>query len=165
MKAVFEPGEYVAARDGTEIAPFLNPMDAAAGVVLPGNSNQVSVAAGRLRPAVASAIHVHPVVTQITYVVRGCLTVQTVASGQCDPHEFAVEAGAAVVTLPGQPVQFRNDTQANVTVLYIVTPGYVSDDAYDDAVLLDGWASSLSDEDLADARIHRATALRRRESR
>ena len=90
--------------------------------------------------------------------MRGCLTVQTVESGQCDPHEFAVEAGSAVVTLPGQPVQLRNDTQANVTVLYIVTPGYVSDDAYDDAVLLDDWASSLSDEDLTDARMRRAAA-------
>ena len=165
MNVVFEPGEFVAARDGTEIAPFLNPMDAAAGVVLPGNSNKVSVAAGRLRPAVASAIHVHPIVTQIAYVVRGCLTVQTLESGQCSPHELAVEAGAAVVTLPGQPVRFRNDTQADVTVLYIVTPGYVSDDAYDDAVLLDDWASSLSDEDLADARMRRASALRRCENR
>lgn len=107
----------------------------------------------------------HPIVTQITYVVTGCLTVKTVESGQPTPNEFAAEAGAAVVTAPGQPVQFRNDTQADVTVLYIVTPGYVSDDAYDDAVLLDDWASSLTDEDLADARVRRAAALRRFENR
>lgn len=165
MKTVFEPGKFIAARDGTDIDPFLNPMDAAAGVDLPGVSNRVSVAAGRLLPAVASAIHVHPIVTQITYVVTGCLTVKTVESGQPTPNEFAAEAGAAVVTVPGQPVQFRNDTQADVTVLYIVTPGYVSDDAYDDAVLLDDWASSLTDEDLADARVRRAAALRRFENR
>lgn len=163
VKTVFKPGKFVAARDGTEIDPFLNPMDAAAGVALPGVSNRVSVAAGRLRPSVVSAIHVHPVVTQITYVVSGCLTVKTVESGEPRPREFTVEAGAAAVTLPGQPVQFRNDTQADVTVLYIVTPGYVSDDTYDDAVLFDDWSPSLSDEDLADARVRRTAALRRGE--
>ena len=162
MKTVFKPGGFVAARDGTEIDPFLNPMDAAAAEELPGMSNRVSAAAGRLRPGVASAIHMHPIVTQITYVVAGCLTVKAVERGQTNPHEFAVEAGAAVVTLAGDPVQFRNDTRADVTVLYIVAPAYVSDDDYDDAVPLDDWNSFFSDADLANARARPTAALSRR---
>ena len=163
MKTLFEPEGFVPARDGTEIDPFLNPMDDPAGVVLPGFSSGPSAAAGRLRPGVTSAIHVHPLVAQITYVVSGRLTVATVERGQSVPHQFEVEAGAAVVTEAGIPVRFSNGTQADVHLLYIVMPAYVSDDEYDDAVLLDDWTSTLSDADLALARESRAAALRRRQ--
>ncbi len=164
MKTLFEPGGFVPAHDGTEIDPFLNPMDDPAGVELPGFSSALSAAAGRLGPGVTSAIHVHPFVTQITYVVSGRLTVTTVERGQSVPHEFEVEASAAVVTEAGIPVQFSNGGRADVHVLYIVMPGYVSDDDYDDAVLLDDWTSTLSDADLALARESRAAALRRRQT-
>ena len=163
VKTLFEPAGFVPARDGTEIDPFLNPMADPAGVVLPGILSRVSAAAGRLRPGVTSAIHMHPVVAQITYVVSGSLTVTTVERGQSGPHAFEVEAGSAVVTEAGVPVQFSNSTQADVRLLYIVMPGYVSDDAYDDAVLLEDWTSTLSDADLALARESRAAALRRRQ--
>ena len=163
MKTLFEPGGFVTARDGTEIDPFLNPVDASEGVdALPGIFSRVSAAAGRLRPGVRSAIHVHPVVAQITYVLSGRLTVRTLERGEHAPQAFDVDAGAAVVTEAGVPVQLVNDTQTDVTVLYIVSPPYVSDDAFDDAVLLDDWNTSLSDTDLALARERHAAAHRRR---
>ena len=163
MKTLFEPGGFVAARDGTEIDPFLNPADSSEEVdALPGIFGRMSAAAGRLRAGVTSAIHVHPVVSQITYVVSGRLTVKTLRRGQRVPEEFDVRTGAAVVSEAGVPVQFLNNTQEDVAVFYVVSPGYVSDDAYDEAIMLDDWNRSLSDADLARARERRAAALRRR---
>jgi len=163
MRTLFEPGGFVAARDGTEIDPFLNPANTSEGVDgLPGIFSRISAAAGRLRPGVSSAIHMHPVVSQITYVVSGRLTVKTLRRGQRVPKAFDVQAGAAVVSEAGAPVQFLNDTQEDVAVLYVVSPGYVSDDTYDEAIMLDDWNTSLSDADMALARERRAAALRRR---
>ena len=92
-----------------------------------------------------SAIHVHPVVTQVTYVVSGRLTVRMRGPDDAEPNELVAEAGAAFVTEPGVPVQFANDTRTDVHVLYVTSPAYarVRDagrTVYEDAILLDGWS-------------------------
>ena len=163
LKGLFRPGGFVPAPDGTEIDPFLNPADArTAGV--PGMPDGFSVAAGRIGPGVTSAIHVHPVVTQVTYVVAGELTVRTRESEGAGPRECAVGPGEALVAEPGMPIQFANRTDTAVHVLYVTSPAYVTsgDDGYDDAVLLDDWSASLSDEDLRRAAGRRLAVLRAR---
>ena len=104
--------------------------------------------------------------TQVTHVVAGRLTVRMREPGGTDPYELVVESGAAVVTEPGTPVQFANDTDTDIHVLYVTSPAYVRVRAagrtvYDDAVLLDDWSGALSDTDRARARARRATVLRR----
>ena len=113
-----------------------------------------------------SAIHVHPVVTQVTYVVSGRLTVRMRGPDDAEPNESVAEPGAAIVTEPGIPVQLANRTDEDIHVLYVTSPAYVSvrDDGrsvYDDAILLEGWSAPLSEADRAPARAQRATVLRR----
>lgn len=117
-----------------------------------------------------SAIHVHPVVTQVTYVVSGRLTVRMRGPDDAEPNELVAEAGAAIVTEPGVPVQLANDTEEDIHVLYVTSPAYLSvrDDGrpvYDDAILLDGWSAPLSDTDRERARIERDAVLRRTQGR
>ena len=164
LTATFRPGAFLPAPDGTEIDPFLNPADDGRDGPVPNLPEDVSVAAGRIRPGVTSAIHVHPVVTQITYVVSGRLTVRTRRPGATEPYALVAEAGEAVLTEPGNPVQFGNATRTDVHMLYIASPGYVNVRAdgrtvYDDGVLLDDWSESLPDPE--SARASRAEALRR----
>lgn len=165
MKPLVRPGGFVPALDGTEIDPFLNPADArSAG--LPDMPEGLGLAAGRMRPGVTSAIHVHPVVTQVTYVVDGRLTVRMREAGREAPREFVARPGDGVLTPPGVPLQFANETDTDIRVLYVTTPAYVSvheagRSAYDDAMLLADWSVSLSDADRHRARLRREAALRR----
>ena len=74
---VFHPGSFVRAGDGTEVSAFLNPYDTQSGSAGLPAGEAISMAAGRIGPGVRSAIHVHPALTQITYVTAGNLTVLT----------------------------------------------------------------------------------------
>lgn len=164
-KPLFDPDRYLPAPDGTEIDPFGNPADSR-GAELPGMPEGLGVSAGRIRAGVTSAIHVHPVVTQYTYVAAGRLTVRMREPGEDAPREFPLAYGEAVRTDPGVPVQFANDTDADVHVLYITSPPYASvretaPVVYEDAVLLDDWLPGLSDEDRERAAVEREEALRR----
>lgn len=160
LNRVFRPGGFVPAPDGTEVDAFLNPADART-ARLPGMPEGVGLAAGRIGPGVTSAIHVHPVVTQVTYVVAGELTVRMRESEGVAPLECAVGPGEAVVAEPGMPIQFANRTETAVHVLYVTSPAYVTsdEDGYDDAILLDDWSASLSDEDLRRAAARRIGVL------
>ena len=166
LSRVFRPGAFVPAPDGTEVDPFLNPADDAGAGPLPTLPEGLGVAAGRIRAGVTSAIHAHPVVTQVTHVVSGRLTVRMRDPDDAEPHELVAEAGAAVVTEPGVAMQLANDADEDVHVLYITSPAYlaVRDEGrtiYDDAILLDGWSVPLSDADRAGAKARRAEILRR----
>ena len=130
------------------------------------------LAAGRIRAGVTSAIHVHPVVIQFTYVASGRLIVRMREPGEDTPRQFPVECGEAVRTDAGVPVQFANDTDTDVHVLYVTSPPYLSaradvsagadgPAAYEDAVVLDDWLPGLSDADRARAAVARAEALGR----
>ena len=156
--------------DGTEVDAFLNPADDAGVRPLPTIPDSLGLAAGRIRAGVTSAIHVHPVVTQVTYVVSGSLTVRMRDTDDAEPHELEVEAGAAFVTEPGTPLQLSNDTDEDVHVLYVTSPAYLSvrDEGrpiYDDAILLVGWSVPLSDADRKHARFERDAVLLRTQGR
>lgn len=166
LKRVFRPGAFVPAPDGTEVDAFLNPADDAGAGPLPTIPEGLGVAAGRIRAGVTSAIHAHPVVTQVTYVVSGRLTVRMRDTDDPEPHELEAEAGEAFVTEPGTPLQLSNDTDEDVRVLYVTSPAYVrvvedGRTVYDDAELLDDWTVSLSDTERRGAAARRQAALRR----
>ena len=166
MTATLQPRGFAPAADGTEVDAFLNATDGAPGEFNLAALGDVSVAAGRLRPGVRSAIHAHPVVTQLTYVIAGQLATRTQDAAYAPPREAIVAAGEALLTAPGTLVELRNDGAEDVRVLYIVTPSYVVERAgsrvvYEDAVLLDDWQGPLSAAVRAKAHTARAAALER----
>ena len=166
LDGALKPGGFIPALDGTEVDAFLNATDGAPGPFGRGALGDVSVAVGRLAPGVRSAIHAHPVVTQLTYVVAGQLTTRTQDAQDAPPREVIVNPGEALLTEPGNLLELRNDGDEWVRTLYIVTPTYVVERhgdsvIYEDAVLLEDWCGPLSAVARAKAREAREAALAR----
>ena len=167
LEGALKPGGFIPALDGTEVDAFLNATDGAPGGVLgSGALGDVSVAVGRLAPGVRSAIHAHPVVTQLTYVLAGQLATRTQDAQDAPPREVFVNPGEALLTEPGALLELRNDGDEDVRVLYIVTPSYVVERdgdrvIYEDAVLLEDWCGPLSAAMREKAREAREAALAR----
>jgi len=129
VNEVLHADAYAAVADGTEVAALLN---ATRGPAINGD---LSLANGRLAPGTRSAVHFHPVVTQLTYVLTGTLTVWMQGKDNPEPYRLAADRGGTIVTQPGTLLQLGNETEAIATVLYVVTPGYLQDLDFDDAVI------------------------------
>ncbi len=125
MNHVFEPRGFFTVPDGTDVSPFLNATDMNQTDLPLGALGEMSIAAGRVRPKVHSAVHMHPVVTQVTYVLAGELTVRMKDRGMAAFYDVPLKAGQAVVTRPETLFQLRNDCNAVAEVLYIASPSYV----------------------------------------
>jgi mannose-6-phosphate isomerase-like protein (cupin superfamily) len=143
MNHVFEPREFFTVPDGTDVGPILDTTDLNQPDVQRGAWGDVSIAAGRILPRVHSAVHLHPVVTQVTYVLSGGVTVRMKDDGGSSFYDLSLRAGQAVLTRPGTLFQLRNDSDAATDVLYIVSPSFVFEmdsDAvvYSDAVVVSG---------------------------
>jgi mannose-6-phosphate isomerase-like protein (cupin superfamily) len=161
MKRIFQQRGYFEVPDGTEVSPFLNATDANQTDVPWGLIGEMSIAAGRIGPGVQSWVHVHPVITQVTYVVSGDLAIRMKDPSTTDPYDLELRPGQAVVTEPGTLFQLRNMSNAPAEVLYIVSPAYVfemegGEVAYDDAIMV-----AKSWEEL-EAKKYEVPALRRR---
>ena len=111
--------------DGTEVSHFLNATDVYQDDVPWDALGDLSIASGRILPRVHSSVHMHPIVTQVTYVVSGSLTVRMMDAGAAEAYELSVNPGSAVITRPGTLFQLLNDSDAVAEVLHIVTPSYV----------------------------------------
>jgi mannose-6-phosphate isomerase-like protein (cupin superfamily) len=141
VNRVFEPRGFFTVPDGTRLSAFLNATDSSQDDIPQNVLGDVSVAAGKIGPGVHSWVHVHPVVTNITYVVAGALTVRMKETG-IKEYDLPLTAGQAVLIEPGTLSQLRNDGDDEAEVLYIVSPSYVferyGDDSpiYDDAVMV-----------------------------
>jgi mannose-6-phosphate isomerase-like protein (cupin superfamily) len=143
MNHVFEPRGFFTVPDGTDVSPILDTTDINQADVQRGTLGDVSVATGRILPRVRSAVHVHPVVTQVTYVLSGRLTVRMKNDDAGRFYDLVLRPGQAVVTRPGTLFQLRNDSDAVAEVLYIVSPSFVFEmDShavrYSDAVIVSG---------------------------
>ena len=125
MKMIFQALGYFAIPDGTDVSPFLNATDVRQPGLPWGALGDVSIAAGRISPKAHSWIHVHHVVTQITYVVAGTLTVRMKDASAGEPYDLSLRPGQAVVTHPGTLFQLRNDGDTAADVLYIASPSFV----------------------------------------
>jgi hypothetical protein len=140
--AIFRPVSFVPAADGTEVCAFLNPLDARSTFRAHPGGDAIGMAAGRIGPGVRSAIHVHPVLTQITYVTAGTLTVLMREPDEAGPSRLQVPAGSATLTAAGTLLQLCNETDRIVEVLYMSAPAYVLETAadgsirYEDALML-----------------------------
>jgi quercetin dioxygenase-like cupin family protein len=142
MRPVFSPGTPFEVRDKTRLSPFLNPADSKSRLD-PALLDTLgfSLAIGYLEPGKTSLIHVHPIVTQVTFVVAGRLTVRLRQPGEDEVHTWALKPDDAVLTLPGAFLQLENGHDEECRVLYIVGPPYVFvDGEYDDSdALIEDW--------------------------
>ena len=141
MNRIFQARGYFTVPDGTDVSPFLNATDVNQDDVPWGALGEMSIAAGRIGPKVHSWVHIHPAVTQVTYVRSGGLTVRMKDASSSEPYDLAVQAGQAVVSQPGTLFQLRNDGETAAEVLYIVSPSYVfemeaGEVKHDDAILV-----------------------------
>src|SRR5690242_7691198 len=141
MNRIFKPKGYFRVPDGTDVSPFLNATDENQQDVPWGVLGELSIAAGRIGAGVSSAVHVHPVVVHVTYLVSGRLEVQMRDALGGKPYSLNLEPGNAVVTEPGTLFQLRNTTDTTAEVLYIVSPPYVFEKldgsiVYDDAIFV-----------------------------
>lgn len=176
MRKVFTPRQYAQVPDGTLVSAFLNPFDSTGGMADTFAGGQLGIAAGRLEPGVASRIHVLPLVTQITWVVRGHLRIVMQSPADPEPYTLLLDAGQAACTTPGELLQLANDQGATaVDVLYITSPAYVYEQdrqgtvIYDDArVVADAWdelesaaAAGIQADDLSALARARDAAIRR----
>jgi mannose-6-phosphate isomerase-like protein (cupin superfamily) len=142
MNHTFKPKDYFTVRDGTDVAPFMNGMDLGQPDLPWGSLGEMSIAAGRIGPGITSWIHLHPIVTQITYVVSGQLRVHMKSSDTTSPYQLDLQAREAAVTRPGTLLQLENRTDEAVEVLYINSPPWLYEATadnqlvYDDAVIV-----------------------------
>ena len=152
MDRIFEAGEYFTVPDGTDVSAFLNGTDVTQKDLPWEALGDVSIASGRVRAGVHSWVHVHPVVTQVTYVVGGQLTVRMKDVGEPGFYDNTITSGQAVVARPGTLFQLRNDADLDASVLYIVSPSYVflmtgEVVEYDDAMLVTRTWEELLEQD------------------
>lgn len=125
MNRIFRPRGFFTVPDGTEVSAFLNATDDSQDDVPWGALGDMSIAAGRIGAGVHSAIHMHPVVTQVTYLVSGRLGIRMQDDPAAEPYDLHLAPGEAVVVRPRTLFQLRNTSDAAAEVLYLVSPSYV----------------------------------------
>jgi mannose-6-phosphate isomerase-like protein (cupin superfamily) len=170
MNHIFQAHGWFTVPDRTDIAAFLNATDAT-NRELPWNMlGEMSIAAGRIAPQLHSWVHVHPVVTVVTYLLKGNLLVRMKHGNDYEPYDLQLSVGQAVVVEPGTLFQLRNDWEMPAEVLYIVSPSYVFENdgnevRYDDAILVaESWDDlSKSGHDVPSLKISSYEVRARRE--
>ncbi len=142
MKKIFKIGQMFEIPDDTKVSPFLNPLDSNDKDLPPEILPGMSIAAGEISPKVQSKIHVHPLVSQVTWVIEGQLKVWMKGLKESAPYPLDLQAQQAVFTEPQTFFQLVNPSHsAPVRVLYLVSPAYVFEMKggqviYDDAIIL-----------------------------
>lgn len=133
MNRIFTAGEGFTVPDGTVVHSLL---DAATFGPDAGEwAEAMSLAIGFIPPHTASKIHLHPIVTQATWIISGRLTVVMKDPAATVPYSLDLVAEQAALTLPGTFFQLVNRTDAECRVLYVVAPAFVFDVGPDGEVL------------------------------
>ena len=97
-------------------------------------SRNMALAEGRIEPGARYHVHAHRTIEQITYVVSGEVEVLSFDAGADGPGSVRLAAGQAVVTLPGESLEFRCAGEVAARVLFITAPPYPADNS--DTVVL-----------------------------
>jgi mannose-6-phosphate isomerase-like protein (cupin superfamily) len=174
---IFSPTAGFKVPDGTVVSPFLNPADRTSGLepeLL--DALAFSLATGLVPADSESAIHAHPLVTQVTVLLEGRLVVRLREPHDPEMVELALEPGQAVLSRRGSFLQLVNSGDTPCRTLYVVSPPYVfeGDEAgnvvFDDSVVIClDWQTLRAMrweppalENLEDRKRARAEAMRRR---
>jgi len=116
MDRIFAVGEFFRITDGTLVSPFLNPMDVQS-ELHHGPAVGFSISAGLIEPWANSKIHIHPYVSQVTYVLEGTLTARLKERDAEEPSSVSVAMDEAVLLPPGAYFQLVNTTANPCRVL------------------------------------------------
>lgn len=148
MKRVLSLGPGFTVPDGTVVYELLNRTDTKRDRE-PGRLDDFSIAAGDIGPYTSSKVHVHPVVTQVTWIVSGKLLVK-MKDPLDGPYTLELLPEQAAITAPGTFLQLINAGSLGCRVLYFVSPAFlhVSDNGsviYNDALVLDHTWEQLAD--------------------
>jgi len=112
MKRVFVHPDLFRVPDGTLVAEMLLVEDG------------FNLAPGIVEPGITSKIHVHPFVTQVTYVLSGELTVWMRGPKDEKPYSLKLMSNQACLTEPETFFQLVNPTSEPCQVLYNVSPPF-----------------------------------------
>lgn len=141
-RVVFEVTKGFEVEDTTTVFPFLNGNDAKSGLPR-GLPESFSMAIGVILPEWSSKIHVHPLVTQVTMVLDGCLDAWLGGPTMPEPLRIRLSQNQAVLVRSGTFLQLVNPSVLPCRTLYVVGPAYVADVddrgnvTYEDAVTLE----------------------------
>ena len=141
MDHIFRMTNPLIVPDGSVVNGFLNSMDNTSGVEF-GLVESLSIAGGVLAPGVRSKLQIMPLVTQVTFVRRGQLTLKMKEDQTEHHYTLHLTPNQAALTKSRTFLQLINETDETCEVLYIVTPSYVFElegnkVVYDDSVVFD----------------------------
>jgi len=141
MQRIFEGKAMFPVADGTLVGPVLNFYDLNERGLPPEALAGASIATGEIPAGWASNPHLHPVVTQVTWLLAGRLRVRMKDPYVVAAYELTLRSGQAVLTEPMTFLQLVNPNPTRVArVLYVVTPAYVhlpGAGGYDDAIVFE----------------------------
>jgi mannose-6-phosphate isomerase-like protein (cupin superfamily) len=139
MKRIFVQSDPNRVPDGTLVSELLR-------------VDGFSLASGVIEPGVSSKIHLHPFVTQVTYVQNGRVIAWMRGPSDAKPYSLELSSDQACLTEAGTFFQLVNPAYEPCHVLYIVSPpflfeiGPAGNVVYNDAVILDGTWEDLARE-------------------
>ena len=108
-----------------------------------GQCNNMALAMGCVEPGVRYGVHTHRRIEQITFVVSGMVDVFSFDIDVAEIRKIRLGAGEAVVTMPGETLEFRCASANMAKVLFITSPPYPEDNS--DAVVLRSHSEVMSD--------------------
>jgi len=141
MKKIFNISEGFKVPDGTMVHSVLDPR--VASQYKSEWVDDISTAVGVIPAGITSKIHLHPLVTQVTWVLSGNLTVKMKDPKAEEPYSLNLSKDQSVVTKAGTFFQLVNSGKEECRVIYIVTPAFVfecsdkGEVVYNDALVLD----------------------------
>jgi mannose-6-phosphate isomerase-like protein (cupin superfamily) len=144
MNKIFKIGGGFKVPDGTIVHSILDPqLLKREGPKMVGD---LSLALGEIPPKTVSKIHIHPIVSQLTWVVSGNLKVKMKDHSMDKPYSLELKSEEAAFTEAGTFFQLINEDSETCRVLYIVSPAFLFEldkegrVLYNDAVVFDeGW--------------------------
>lgn len=141
MNRIYRIEKGIVVPDGTEVFEIIGPVQSSK-TGLPIVEEQ-SLAFGKLDPGEKSSVHVHPIISHLTWVVSGTLTVGMKDPASKEMYYINVRPRETLLTQPGTYFQLLNNSSDVVEILYIVSPAFiyeVADDGtvlYNDQIVLD----------------------------
>ncbi len=94
-----------------------------------GPARNLALAGGRIEPGARYGVHAHRSIEQITYVVAGEVEVWSFDAEKGAARSVRVKASEAVVTLPGESLEFRCVGDEAARVIFMTAPPYPSDNS------------------------------------
>lgn len=140
MNKIFKASGFFNVPDGTKVASLFNSTDVSGNIA--GPKEGISVAIGEIDPGTKSKIHVHPLVSQVTFVLDGAISIYMKDSTASEKYKLELKKDEAVMTEEGTFFQLINESDEICRVMYIVTPEFLFETAdkkvvYNDAVVLE----------------------------